>query len=169
MTPRPIFDSSGARVRHYSLGPPKARKARATPEADFQKVLVTALGYALPEPYAFFASAVGTNVGKFKGGELKAMGIRDSWPDLNIVNLDTGAWRALECKSLTGSLEPGQKRLSERLGSKWQTVRTLDQAQHALRVVWRIPLIMPLAYADRYRAPVWGRMSEAERATAWIA
>lgn len=162
----PLFDSTGARVRHYTKGPPKARAKRTTPEAKFQKELVAALEIALPDPYMVFASMVGTNVGERKGADLKEMGVKADMADLQVLNLDTGGSRFLECKSLVGALRPGQRRMAERLGDKWATVRTLDQAEAAL-LRWHVPLRMPLRFADRYQAPMWARMSVAEQAVAW--
>ena len=166
MTPRPLHHPvTGERLRVLA-GAPKAQAKRGTPEANFQKALVEALTFALPEPYSFHASPVGVNLGKFKGGKMKAQGVRANWADLTIVNLDTGACRWMELKSKDGALSEGQERMAARLGDKWATVKTLDQAQAAL-LHWRVPLKMPLAFANRYQAPMWGRMGEAERAAAW--
>lgn len=162
----PIYARDGSRVFALSKGPPKARAKRTTPEADFQRALVDALTFALPDQYTFFASMVGTNVGRFKGDELRALGVRSDFPDINVLNLDTGAWRGLECKARGGSLSPGQRAMRDRLGDKWATVKTLDQAEAAL-LRWRVPLRMPLRFADRYQAPMWARMSTAEQAAAW--
>jgi hypothetical protein len=137
-----------------------------TPEADFQKELVSTLMYALPEPYAFFASMVGVNVGAFKGEELRDMGVRADYPDLNILNMDTGAWRGLELKSKTGSLRPGQRRLIDRMAGKIKAAKTLDQAQAAL-LGWGIPLTMPLRFANKYQAPMWGRMTIDQQQEEW--
>lgn len=163
---RPIFAADGSLVFALSKGPPTVRAKRTTPEADFQRELVAALGYALPEPYAFHASMVGTNVGKWKGDQLRALGVRPDWSDLIIVNLDTGAARFMELKSPVGSMSAGQRTMAARLGDKWATVRTLNQAQAAL-LGWRILLRMPLAFANRYQAPMWSRMSQADQLAAW--
>ena len=84
-----------------------------------------------------------------------------------MINLDTGAWRGLDCKSVVGSLSAGQRALRDRLGNKWATVKTLGQAQAAL-LAWHIPLKMPLVYANANDAPIWTLMSGDDRSVAWL-
>ena len=102
---KPIHTPTGARVFAYSRGSGTGKRTakRKTPEADFQKAIVKYLTYALPEPYSFYASAVGVYLGKYKGADMKAMGVRPDWADLTIVNMDTGVCRWLELKSAVGA------------------------------------------------------------------
>lgn len=159
--------STGKPAGASQWGRPGGARKNKTPEADFQKELVSTLIYALPEPYAFFASMVGVNVGAFKGEELRAMGVRPDFPDINIINLDTGAWRGLECKSLVGTLSKGQKDLRDRVGDKWQTVKTLGQAQFAMRAIWGIRLKLPLRFANQYQCAMWERMTAEQKDREW--
>ena len=154
--------SVSAPVFAYKRGPKRARAKRGTPEEDFQTHLVHALTMALPEPYSFYASAVGVNVGPYKGARLKAMGVRAGWADLTIINLDTGGCRWLECKSKTGAASDVQKKLGARLGDKWAKVRTLEQAQAAL-LRWRVPLAMPAHVRQPLR---FGNMEPADACSA---
>lgn len=151
MSRPPVRDSTGRPVFAYQDGPPRPRKQRGTPEAAFQKTVTTYLQWALPEPYFFFASMVGTNVGGFKGAQLKAMGVKADISDMIILNLDTMACRMLELKAGKNDLSDGQARMAARVGSRWATVWTIDQVESALHT-WGIKPKVGVNQANRYGA-----------------
>lgn len=164
---KPIFDSSGARVRHYSLGPAKAKRTNNDPEHQFQVQVAAALEWAMPD-WPWTSDASGVRVGMQTAKKMKEAGVKRGNPDIRIL-FPSAVTRYVELKA-DGSLSKEQKEFRDFCIATgrdiWAMARTLDQVQ-AILLRWKVPLKMPLAYADRYRAPVWGRMSEAERRGAW--
>lgn len=162
-------------IHHYSLGPSAAKapghnkgQKVGDPEHQFQVDVVTALEWALPEDHPYTANAAGVRVSMHVATKMKASGVKRGWPDIQIL-FPSAVTRFVELKA-ESSLSKEQKAFRDRCLATgrdiWAMARTLDQVQ-AILLHWKVPLKMPLSYADRYRAPVWGRMSELEKEAAW--
>lgn len=141
------------RIHHYSsTRHPAAKKKNDDPENRYQCQVVKYLTYALPEPYDFYASMVGLNVGKIMGQKLQDRGVKADWSDITIVNMDTGACRWLELK-WDAALSDGQKAKALRLGEKWRTARKTIEAVEMALLFWGIRPKVSIENANRYYIP----------------
>lgn len=150
---KPIHDSAGARVRHYTRTAVKRRKPNAHPEHDFQVEVIGYLRWVLPEPYEALAMPMGVNVGRYRGSLMKAAGATAGWSDIFIVNMDTSACRFLELKVGKNDLSKGQATKAQRLGRFWRTAWTLEDVEAAI-IGWGIKPRYPIPQANRYGAGV---------------
>ena len=112
-------------------------KRRGTPEADRQRVVVTALRFALPKGAIIHHCANEVTVAGPRGAKRQAilvgMGVHPGFADLII--LCDGKVLFLELKSLKGRLSPAQEVFRDAVlsqGFGWALVRSLDEALGAL-------------------------------------
>lgn len=129
------------------------RKAHAHPEDDFQRAVVTYLKFALPPEYRFRAGLEGVKLSAFQAAKAKQLGLSADWPDIEIMNITTGAVRWGECKSLTGRLTPGQRTFVEGCPRFCAVWRTLEDVEASL-IAWGLTPRCSLAEANRYNAGV---------------
>lgn len=162
MTPRPIFDSAGNRVR-FNTGPPvksgrSPRKSTTNenPEHQFQVSVAEALLWALPDDHPFTANAAGVRVSMHVAVKMKAAGVKRGWPDIQIL-FPSAVTRYIELKA-GASLSVEQKSFRDRCIATgrdiWARAKPagesgLDEVE-AILLRWKVPLRMPLAEANRY-------------------
>lgn len=156
---KPIHDSTGARVRHYSRSTATdgRGKRRTTPNDDpehrFQCEVVEALTWAVPDDYKWTANAAGVRVSMHVAKKMKAAGVRRGWPDLQIL-FPSAVTRYIELKVKAG-LSTDQEDFRDACLATgrdiWALCRTLDEVEVVLRR-WNVPLKMPLRRANRYGA-----------------
>lgn len=77
----PIYDATGARVRHFSKGPARTGKTRQSPEHTLQVAVNNYLKYAAPGMKRT-ASQAGTNLSIAAAEMAQARGVQRGWPDL---------------------------------------------------------------------------------------
>ncbi|WP_435988140.1 VRR-NUC domain-containing protein [Sulfitobacter sp. SH22] len=112
-------------------------KRRGTPEADLQRAVVTALGFALPRTAIIHHCANEVTEPGPRGAKRQAilvgMGLHPGFADLML--LCEGRVLFLELKSLKGRLSPAQEAFRDAVlaqGFCWALVRSLDDALGAL-------------------------------------
>lgn len=175
-----IKGADGRPVFHLRGPPTKSRTGRKVrsdtggkhedSEHQFQVEVAAALVWALPDDYLWTANAAGVRVSMHVATKMKAAGVRRGWPDMQIL-FPSAVTRFIELKA-DGSLSVEQKAFRDRCLATgrdiWATARTLIEVESAL-LRWKVPLRMPLSYANRYQAPMWERMSADEKRRAWAA
>lgn len=134
------------------------------PEHRFQCEVVTCLEWALPEDIVWTANAAGVRVGMQTATKMKAAGVRRGWTDLQFL-FPSAVTRYLELKAGT-KLRPDQEAFRDRCLSTgrdiWGCANELpgdgkfDEVEQIL-TRWRVPLKMPLRFANRYQAPMYTR------------
>ena len=104
---KPIYDSTGAPVRHFKKGPPRA--PRANPEAALQVQVARFLMLTLPPEVEWTSSLAGAHLGVSQRSKMKAQGLRPGFPDLMfIIRRRT---HFIELKADGGRLSPDQIRV----------------------------------------------------------
>lgn len=157
-----IRDRSGKPVFAYSRGAStdgrgrKSTRKNDDPEHRFQCAVADYLTFAMPKGYLWTADAAGVRVGMQTAIKMKAAGVHRGWPDVRIL-FPSAVTRFIELKAKDGRLSPDQiafREFCENTGRDiWAMARTLEEVEAAL-VRWRVPLLAPLAKANRYGAGV---------------
>lgn len=127
----PAAAAQGVRVNRFAI------KATAPSEHKIQASLDIILRYgARPEIYWFAIPNAGRRTYQ-AAAKLKAEGMKAGVADLCFLTpLDEGAVAFLELKTIGGSLSVAQRAFAaicRRLGIRWATAKTLDEALHVMR------------------------------------
>jgi hypothetical protein len=112
---------------------------RAQPEAALHKAVAHYLPMVLA-PEVVWTTVGHGGGGKVRGAQLKAMGLRAGWPDIQLMWRYGNATRVLciELKSASGRLEPEQRACAddlERAGAIVLVARSLDAVKGILEGV----------------------------------
>lgn len=152
----PLFDSTGARVRHYTRGThtdgrgAKSTGQRDNPEERFQKQTVEYLTFALPPGVLFTATLNGMKFSPYMAAKAKAQGLRRGVADILICIPGKGV-RALELKAGRNGLTDEQREWAAAMRLWWVTVRDLAGVEAAL-VGWGVTPRCEIGRATRYGA-----------------
>lgn len=148
-----VRDSSGRPVFAFRHGAAQrqAQRKNEDPEHQFQVQVVGYLRFALPPEYVWTANAAGVRVSMHVAVKMKAAGVRRGWPDIQIL-FPSAVTRYIELKAKQ-SLSDEQKAFRAACQATgrdiWAMARTLEEVEAAL-LRWRIPVLCPLAKANRY-------------------
>ena len=115
----------------YRAAPAKRR--HSTPEAQLHRAVAIYIAMAVPHDAVWTTVGHGGG-GRIRGAQLKAMGLRAGWPDVQI--LWRGSFLGIELKSDTGRVSPAQGETAdaiERAGGEVHLARNLDDVGLILR------------------------------------
>ena len=129
---------------------PKPKRAGMT-EAQLHRAVASYLNAALPKDAVWTTVGHGGG-GKVRGAQLKAMGLRAGWPDVQI--LWNGEFYGIELKTVKGRSSPEQDACMEAIfeaGGRYETIRSLDELQDWLRMLC-MPLRVDLDTPSRKRS-----------------
>lgn len=110
----------------------KPWRKRKTPEADLQRAILTWFRYERPSWLVHHSDAGSAD--SYRRGQLKRMGSRAGWPDLQVLRPGGGTF-FIEVKAPQGRLSKGQEEMHERLralGFRVHVVRSLDECAAAV-------------------------------------
>ena len=108
-------------------------------EHGFHEAVADYLRLVLPPAVAWTTFPAGSG-GKARGGQLKAMGLRPGWPDIQV--LYHGRFLGIELKAGKGTLSVAQDACSTLIvtaGGTWACCRTIDDIERTL-FAFGIPL-----------------------------
>ena len=104
-------------------------------EAQLHRAVATYLTFALPKDAVWTTVGHGGG-GKVRGAQLKAMGLKAGWPDIQI--LMRGLFVGIELKGPKGKTSPEQDSIAhsiEKAGGHYYVCRSLDDVITAVRLV----------------------------------
>lgn len=142
----------GANIYAYRRGPARRRvKPNEAPEHVLQVAVAQYLTWALPKQYLWTANIAGSRGSIYQGVKAKAAGLRKGWPDLQIL-FPSAVTRYIELKA-DSDLTTEQKAFAAaclRTNRDIHAVcRSLEEVE-AVLIRWKVPLLRPLAQANRY-------------------